>query len=340
MSLGLLTSRREKTKLFKNSKAFPTPENKLMYINFRNLYNTTIRNAKKLFYEKQFVKFQSNIKKSWQLLYSAIKKKTKSSSTISSISFNDRTFTDPRAIAKRFNEFFTTAAINIVSELQPCEPTDRPPDSPPNNFSFSFSNDPVTLSEISDVIKSMEPKKTQDSDGLSVFLISKISQTLLSPLQHLISRSFLTGIVPKQLKIAKIIPIFKSGDAQSMDNYRPISLLNTFSKIYEKIACNRVTTYLETNSLLTDSQFGFRRNHSTVHPLTKFLNFLASANNNKQHAIAIFCDLRKAFDTCDHVILLSKLKKLGIKGIELAWFQNYLTDRKQFVFINGCSSKL
>jgi hypothetical protein len=147
-------------------------------------------------------------------------------------------------------------------------------------------------------------------------------------------------MVPVQLKIAKVVPIHKSGDKSKMDNYRPISLLSNFSKILEKIVATRLMDHLEINELLSESQFGFRKKHSTLHPLVHFMNFVTNAFNKKEHALAIFCDLRKAFDTVDHSILLKKLHKLGIRGLELKWFENYLQDRKQFVTINGVSSDL
>ena len=125
-----------------------------------------------------------------------------------------------------------------------------------------------------------------------------------------------------------------------MDNYRPISLLSCYSKIIEKIVCSRLTSFLDTNNLITNSQYGFRKKHSTLHPLIHFQNFISTALDKKQHAVAIFCDLRKAFDTVDHRILLTKLRKLGVRGAELLWFQNYLQNRKQIVCVNGSNSLL
>jgi len=163
---------------------------------------------------------------------------------------------------------------------------------------------------------------------------------MLSPLQHCIQLSLSTGAFPSQLKIAKVVPIFKSGDPAAMDNYKPISLLNNFSKIYEKIMASRLTKYIEENGLLSPSQYGFRKNHSTMHPLVHFMNTVSSAINKKHHVIAIFCDLRKAFDTLDHKVLLKKLKKIGLGGAELEWFRSYLSDRKQFVLFEGKCSPL
>jgi hypothetical protein len=108
----------------------------------------------------------------------------------------------------------------------------------------------------------------------------------------------------------------------------------------EKVVCLRLTSFLENNSILAKEQFSFRKEHSVTHPMVHLMNFVSSALNNKETAIAIFCDLRKAFDTVNHGILFKKLHKIGIRGTELAWFINYLTNRKQFVFINGVSSSL
>ena len=104
--------------------------------------------------------------------------------------------------------------------------------------------------------------------------------------------------------------------------------------------CLRLTAFLESNDLISRFQFGFRKSHSTLHPVIRFQNFITQAFNNKEHAIAIFCDLRKAFDTVSHPILLQKMSKLGIRGTTLQWFKSYLTGRKQFVYLNGVSSSM
>ena len=125
-----------------------------------------------------------------------------------------------------------------------------------------------------------------------------------------------------------------------MDNYRPISLLSSFSKIMEKIVASRLLSFLDSNNISTKWQFGFRAGHSTSHPMVHFVNKITEALNSKKHTIGIFCDLKKAFDTCDPYILLLKLKKYGIDGTELSWFKSYLTDRQQFVSIKSKSSPL
>jgi hypothetical protein len=171
-------------------------------------------------------------------------------------------------------------------------------------------------------------------------LLKKIIVNISSPLIHIFNCSLITGIVPEKMKVAKVIPIFKSGNVNDINNYRPISLLCSFSKILEKIVANRLIKYLNNNNLISLNQFGFRAKHSTIHPMFSLVNSAAKALNNKKFFLVLFCDLRKAFDTCDISILLKKLSKLGILGSELAWFQSYLTDRKQFVSINDSVSDL
>jgi hypothetical protein len=203
-----------------------------------------------------------------------------------------------------------------------------------------MSNVPVTSDEILTCIEQLEDKKTPDMAGFSTNLIKKIKYSILTPLIHIFTCSLATGIVPTKLKIAKVIPIYKTADASDINNYRPISLLSSFSKILEKIVQTRLTNYLDTHNLITPQQFGFRSGHSTTHPMTLLLNKVTTALNDKKHSIIIFCDLKKAFDTCNHKILLKKLHKLGIRNTELSWFKSYLTDRQQFVSIDSIDSML
>jgi hypothetical protein len=100
---------------------------------------------------------------------------------------------------------------------------------------------------------------------MSTHILSKFALSLSNPLKHVVALSFNDGIVPSQLKIAKVIPIFKSGDKRLVENYRPISLLNVFSKVFEKIVHNRLTSFLNINNLISPCQFGFRKSHATVH---------------------------------------------------------------------------
>jgi hypothetical protein len=135
-----------------------------------------------------------------------------------------------------------------------------------------------------------------------------------------------------------VVPIFKAGNNMDCDNYRPISLLSSVSKILEKIVAEKLVHHLTTNDLLYLHQYGFLPKKSTEHHLIHVVNYISQALNDGKYCIGVFLDLRKAFDVCSHPILLKKLEKMGIRGTALSWFKNYLAGRSQYVDINGTKS--
>ena len=146
--------------------------------------------------------------------------------------------------------------------------------------------------------------------------------------------SLLKGIFPDELKIAKVTPIFKTGEYTSLSNYRPISFLPCFSKILEKIMYNRLYQHLQNNNILYDKQFGFQKANSTDHVFMQLADQLYDSFNENKFTIGVVIDLSKAFDTVNHEILLKKLNHYGVIGNNLKWFLNYLTNRKQFITFN------
>ncbi len=135
------------------------------------------------------------------------------------------------------------------------------------------------------------------------------------------------------MKIAKVIPIFKTSDPTLLQNYRPVNLLPAFSKILEKVMFNKIISFLHSNNVLYRHQYGFRPKHATIHPLMHLLNRFAEADNTqpKELTLTILCDLSKAFDVINHDILAHKLDFYGIRGIVKDCIINYLTDRSQYV---------
>ena len=149
------------------------------------------------------------------------------------------------------------------------------------------------------------------------------------------------GIYIDALKISKTIPIFKNkGSDLHAQNYRPISLLSNIDKIFERVMFNRVVDFLNKHNCIYNKQFGFRKNHSTVHALLDLTEEIRHALDNNLFAAGIFLDFQKAFDTVDHVILLKKLEHYGIRGTANKWFESYLKNRMQYVSINGISSEI
>jgi len=146
------------------------------------------------------------------------------------------------------------------------------------------------------------------------------------------------GIVPDQLKIAKVVPIYKKGERHLPGNYRPISLLSIFDKILEKLMYRRLSNFLDQNSILYEYQFGFRKNHSTVQAVMEVLDNIYEHCDNHEVTMGIYLDLQKAFDTVNHSILLKKLNMYGVRGIVLKWFTSYLSNRHQYVAMSKYES--
>ena len=140
------------------------------------------------------------------------------------------------------------------------------------------------------------------------------------------------------MKIARVVPLFKAGDRSLFTNYRPVSILPSFSKFLEKVVYSRLYNYLCKLEILCDNQFGFRKNHSTSLALIDLYEKISLALDRNEHAVGVFLDLSKAFDTVDHNILLDKLEHYGIRGVALDWVRSYLSNRLQFVQFNGHSS--
>ena len=144
---------------------------------------------------------------------------------------------------------------------------------------------------------------------------------ITAPIVHIINQSLVTGIIPKSMKRAKVVPIFKNiGSREIMKNYRPVSLLPVLSKILERIVYNRLFEYLVKHKILHTSQYGFQTNLSCQLAILEVQDRLIRTLNNRECCVGVFVDLSKSFDTLDHNILLNKLNHYGIRGVAHDWF--------------------
>ena len=160
-----------------------------------------------------------------------------------------------------------------------------------------------------------------------------------TPLSFIINRSFEQGVFPESLKTAQVTPVHKKEDTLTINNYRPISLLSVFSKILEKSMYNRIYSFLCKHKLINTTQFGFRSKHSTEHALISLIETIKKYLDDGEIVCGVFIDLQKAFDTLNHEILLEKLKHYGIRSKQNDWFRSFLTNRKQYVSMEGFFSQ-
>jgi hypothetical protein len=175
----------------------------------------------------------------------------------------------------------------------------------------------TTPDHVKKVIKSLAPKQSCDVFGTSTKMVKFIGNAIATPLSHIFNLSLNSGKFPSKLKQCRVIPIFKSGNAMECDNYRPISLLSSISKVLEKIVAEKLTNHLLSNNLLYQHQYGFLPKRSTEQNLIQIVNYISEAINSNMYCVGVFLDLKKAFDVCSHSILLKKLKKWASMGLHM-----------------------
>ncbi|KAI5708544.1 hypothetical protein M8J77_024913 [Diaphorina citri] len=305
------------------------------YIHFKREHNKKINHAKAQ-YKLQELKTLQPAKQSkhqWNLIKPCIKANTQIFKPIH-LMINGIKINDPNTVAEQFNSYFQNIAGEITKNTHPN--TNNNHDST-NNIQITFKVDPTTPNEIVEITKLLKNKTAKGEDEIPLSIIQDSIEHLAKPLSSIFNESLETGCFPCDYKNAIIIPLFKKGEQHSIKNYRPISLLNTISKIFEKLMHSRLMNHLQKHKLLSDVQFGFVNNRSTSDAISNFLAELYLSLYQTKSAIGIFCDLSKAFDCVGHAHLLHKLESYGVRGKTLDWFTSYLSDRTQQVSIETLS---
>lgn len=341
ITFGILKSIQTKSKLYKDKMNAASEQQRIIsteiYNKYRNLLNKIIRTAKSFYWEKIFNESKADMKQTWKNINNILRKNQNKTNFPSSFLHEGANITDHKDIANAFNKYFIDVGSSLASKI-PNVHTNRNT-MPTLSQSPSFFMTPTTEYEIMQIIKKLKPKTSCGFDEISSKLIKNSSMIIAAPLAHVINLSLLNGIVPTQMKIAKVIPTYKNNENNLLKNYRPISLLPTFSKILEKIVYKRLYMFLQKYELLYDSQYGFRKNLSTELAILEFQNRIIRSLENQNYTLGLFLDLSKAFDTLQHNILLNKLEHYGIRGNALNWFKSYLTGREQYVSYQGVNSE-
>ena len=313
------------------------------YNNFRNFVTNQIRASKRDYYFKLFEKFKNDTKSTWRAINKILNPaKSNKPLSIKKLITENEILTENLDIANAFNNFF----CNIGKEISEKYASNKNPSINNhnhldylngNNFLNSFYLNPCNARDVMTIIKLLKNKKSH-VNVIPVSVFKYISNIISPIISNIINKSIQSSHFPDELKNARVTPIFKSGEKYKANNYRPISVLPTLSKIFEKFIYHQLYKYLEINNILYVHQYGFRNKMSTNQAIVNHLQYLYDNLDSGNTIFSLFLDFRKAFDTVSHQILLSKLNSYGIRGAALDFFNSYLTNRKQVTFINNTIS--
>lgn len=303
---------------------------------FRNKLNDKIRKARSNYYKDKLTNIEGDCRGTWGVLNSLMGRGNRPSQC-SEFEENGSHVSSPNAIANGFNNYFSGIGASLLDGFE-SENDDFINYLPPETECLLRFN-AVSSEDTRSVIFSIK-NSAPGYDDIPILLFKDNINRLLTIITHICNLSICHGIFPQKLKIAKITCVYKSGDKKLFSNYRPISVLPAFSKIIEKIVANKLYDHLESNRLLTDMQFGFRRVLSTVDAVQHLTDTLYDCFDEGDVAVGAFIDLTKAFDTLDRNKLLIKLERYGVKGRELNWFKSYFNDRHQYVRYGNVESQL
>ena len=331
---------RSKNILFRKFLRSKTKNNRIAYKKARNEVTHLTQLNKKSYYSNLFRSSHSDPKSLWKNIDNVIQFKNKTSSSIQFFEDNNgHRISDPEKMTNYINDFF----VNIGKSLSDAIPTNSG-NTHATHFLTSKLNSiflqPITSFEIKSLIADLNVRKGVPTHSIPIKFI-KLATDVLSPfLARLFNLCIVQGCFPKALKVSEVVPVYKGGSKTKATNHRPIALLSPFSKLFEKTIYSRINHFFTSNHLFFCNQFGFQQNSSTENAVLQIFEKLLTSLDQKETTCSVFVDLRKAFDTVNHSILLSKLHKYGVRGVSYELLESYLSDRWQYSVVNSFKSQM
>jgi hypothetical protein len=319
-----------KHKLFKDLKRGILPY-RIFYI-YSKLLKVLLGELKNDYFKRKFNNYQRESKNIWKTINDVLNRSRKHKGIQQIILSDGSKTSDSSKMASEFNEYFNQIPYVTQSKLS-LPKKDYLNLVPFNNETIFLL--PTNSFEIESVIHSL---KNKNNISMPMKFLKFVKSEISVVLSKLINICMLEGIYPDSLKIARIVPVFKTGNVEQISNYRPISLLPTINKIFEKLIYVRLQAFFDDCGIISDNQFGFRKSRDTVQATLKLIDSILPSMGSEEITAAIFLDFSKAFDTVEHELLLQKLSRYGVRGNVLKLLQSYLTNRGHCVGINDCTS--
>lgn len=316
---------KKKYKCWKNFKKTKKPTELQKFKDLRKQIKTDLENSFKLY----CLNIESDIKNDPKKFWRFINDKKNSHTLPNTMFYNSKISDSPSSITNDFSSFFESSFVRS-SQKSTAETDLFPTQCPLDLRKF-------TEQEVFNILKKLKPKSIVGPDKIPSFLIKDCAMIFSRPLMILFNLSIGTSTFPEQWKISRIIPVFKKGDKSCITNYRPISIINNFSKVFEMILHEYL--YSIFSRYISPHQHGFMKGRSTVSNLFCLTQELAEIIDTGEQIDVIYTDCSKAFDKLDHGILLNKISVLGSSNTLLSFFESYLTNRKQFVQCHGTNSR-
>ena len=310
---GILNSIHRQKRLYLDQLRNSTITNK--YKSYRNCLQKTLRKAKIAYFKEKCKEYKQDSRKLWKLIHDLLNKRTNNTNDISGIKVDGIPRYDPTSITQEFCKHFSSIGEKFANKIpKSVQGINSYLSSIPTNNKSLFLN-PTDNIEIETLINDLVPKNSSGHDNLSNKLLKKLLPAMLEPLTILFNKSLSEGVFPEVMKKADVIPLYKAKDHQETNNYRPISLLLTISKLLEKVMYKRTYGFLEDSKQIYKSQYGFRTAHSCENAISELVSEIIKGKQDGMYTLAVFLDLSKAFDSLEHDVLLNKLHKYGIRGV-------------------------
>lgn len=303
----------------------------ITYKRYRNYCNKILKNLKISFERAEIQKGNGDTKKTWSTLKKICNFDANYKSPTCLLNI-EKTYEDS---ANSINSYFVNVGKNLADTylrtsnrtVHELESDIRVDDGPLNSLVL----DPTDEYEVRKIISSLKNTYSCGWDGIPTAFLKQAMEFIVEPFTYICNLSISSSTFPTALKRSVVMPIYKSGDADSVSNYRPISLLPSLAKILEKLLNSRLIKFLEKYNLISQNQYGFREGRSTTDAMNHLVTHITKKLDVGEKCVGVFLDLAKAFDTVSIPILLRKLEKLGIRGQAHKLFESYLSDRTQSV---------